>query len=73
MISRSAATTLGFGLRADVAQLVEHLHGKEVLRVPTLSMDIQQYQDSLRLHLGTCRAAGAAQGRFGAFGAEGLG
>ena len=29
IISGSAAITLGFGLRADVAQLVEHLHGKE--------------------------------------------
>src|SRR4030081_1139506 len=28
--SGSAAISLGFGLRADVAQLVEHLHGKEV-------------------------------------------
>jgi hypothetical protein len=26
------AITLGFGLRADVAQLVEHLHGKEGVR-----------------------------------------
>ena len=32
MRSRSAATALGFELRADVAQLVEHLHGKEGVR-----------------------------------------
>jgi hypothetical protein len=31
-MSRSAATTVGLGLRADVAQLVEHLHGKEGVR-----------------------------------------
>jgi hypothetical protein len=29
---RASVTALGFGLRADVAQLVEHLHGKEGVR-----------------------------------------
>jgi hypothetical protein len=31
-ISRPPAITVGFAVRADVAQLVEHLHGKEGVR-----------------------------------------
>lgn len=63
MMSRSTATALGFGLRADVAQLVEHLHSKEGVR--TTGLALQRSSGAAPVKTAHTSMAGGHEGRTG--------